>query len=95
MRSYKSTIGGACSAFGKSLMGIGAYSTIAALSSDTPQPLPQFVLWLWVTGFILDGLGGFFAHLFAADRSDVRRLIRQSENDTKIMLRGKQDVEDD
>lgn len=57
-------------------------------------PPSQILAYVALAGFIIDALGGFFAHLFAADRSDVRRLLAESEEDTKIMLRGKADVED-
>ena len=105
MRSYKSTIGGACSFLGKTLMGAGVASMVAGHHPS------QIMVYLWVAGFIIDAVGGFFAHLFSADKSDVRRMMMVNERDadtrfvtkeeaemdredTKTMLRGKADVED-
>lgn len=106
MRSYKSTIGGACSVLGKTLMGMPVASMVAG------QPPSQLLLHIWMTGFIIDAFGAFCAHLFSADKSDVRRMMERNEQeadtrfvtkeeaeitkkDTKTMLRGKADVEDE
>lgn len=87
MRSWKSTIGGAFSAFGTTLMGVGVLPMVAG------GPPSQLLAYIALTGFILNAIGTFCAHLFSADRSDVRRMFENSEEDTKVWLRGKVDVE--
>lgn len=105
MRSRKSTLGGACSVLGKTLMGLPVASMVQG------HPPSQVMIYIWMTGFIIDAFGAFFAHLFSADKSEVSRVMamnqydagtrfatkEEAENDredTKTMLRGKADVED-
>lgn len=72
---------------GKTLMGLPVASMVAG------NPPSKVMVYFWTTGFIIDAIGGFLGHLFSADRSDVRRMFEDSEEDTKIMLRGKVDVD--
>ena len=83
MRSYKSTIGGACSVLGKTLMGAGVLPMVAG------GPPSQLLAYIALTGFIIDAFGTFFAHLFSADKSDVRRMMARNEleADTKFMTK--------
>lgn len=65
--NYRSTLGGACSALGTFLMGIGVTGQFNG--SDTP-----LVKDITLAGFIMLGLGQFFGHLFAADAKSVAGL---------------------
>ena len=84
MTSWKTTIGGALSALGTTLMGVGLVPQVA----NGPSPL---LMWVSISGFIVSALGTFFSHLFAADKSDMIKRIKESESDTKQLLRKKED----
>lgn len=79
MNGYKTTIGGALSAFGKTLMGIGIVPQLAGSPS-------HFLLWIATSGFLLDAFGGFMGHLFAADSRAVARLEKQMKRMVAINL---------
>lgn len=79
MNGYKTTLGGALSALGKTLMGIGIVPQLAG----TPSHL---LLWIATTGFLLDAIGGFIGHLFAADSRSVERLQNQMKRMVAIDL---------
>lgn len=72
MKSWKSTLGGALSATGVSLVGVGVVPQLAGAPN-------KFLLWLAVTGFILQALGTFFGHLFAADQSELIRVSQVTQ----------------
>lgn len=88
MTSVKTTIGGALSALGKTLLGIGVVPQLGGVHSDT-------LTYVAVAGFILDAIGGFFAHLFAADAAALRNIQDQmklvpgaiSTTDTTILAK--------
>lgn len=75
--SWKTTLGGSLSAFGKTLMGVGVVPQLGAGEHNT------FLSYVAVVGFACDALGGFFAHLFAADQKAVVDMIERSGGDTK------------
>lgn len=81
MTSLKTTVGGALQALGTSLMGIGLIPQIA----DGPS---EWLMYVSLAGFVLNAIGGFFAHLFAVEKQEVKEMIKKSENDTKIMING-------
>jgi hypothetical protein len=68
MKSWKSTLGGALSALGTALMGVGI---IPQLSSEPNRTLTSIAL----AGFICSALGQFFGHLFAADTTQVQKAL--------------------
>ena len=81
MRNIKSTIGGSLAAFGIFLF--GAPTLINTMSPDFPKP---FAVWCMGIGILLNGLGIFFGHLFAADAKEVKCLSEQVEsNRTQIV----------
>lgn len=65
--NWRSTLGGACSAAGTSLMGIGVMSQFNGSSTATIKDIT-------LVGFILLAAGQFFGHLFAADARSVAAL---------------------
>jgi hypothetical protein len=62
MKNWKTTIGGALSALGSSLMGIGVL--VAVNSTQFPTELMNGVI---LVGFLLSSFGKFFGLLFAQD----------------------------
>jgi hypothetical protein len=68
VKSYQTTLGGALGALGKALMGVGIVPQLAG----TPS---KFLLYVAVAGFLLDALGSFFTALFAADQSQVIKML--------------------
>ena len=64
IKDYRTTIGGAFSALGTALMGIG----IVPQLSGSPSKL---LVWVAVMGFFCNALGTFFGHLFAADSKQI------------------------
>jgi hypothetical protein len=76
-RSWKTTLGGSLSALGKTLMGVGVVPQLGAGEHNT------FLSYVAIVGFTLDALGGFFAHLFAADQKSVVDMIERSGGDTQ------------
>lgn len=57
-------------------MGVGVVPQLSG-------PHSQILTYIAVTGFFLDAVGGFFAHLFSADQSSVINMIERSGGDTK------------
>ena len=68
-RSWKSTLGGALSALGTSLVGVGVVPQLSGMPSQT---LTRVAL----AGFVFQALGQFFGHLFAADADVVTKAIQ-------------------
>ena len=81
MNSWRTTIGGAFSALGTALMGVGLVPQI----SEGPSALLQKIA---IAGFIFNAAGIFCGHLFAADRQEVQKMIEKSQNDTKVTILG-------
>jgi hypothetical protein len=75
--SWKTTLGGSLSAFGKTLMGVGVVPQLGSGEHNT------FLSYVAVVGFICDALGGFFGHLWAADQAAVVNMIEKSGGDTR------------
>lgn len=72
MKSWKTTLGGSLSSLGKTLMGIGI---VPQLGTGEAKPILTYIA---VTGFILSAVGGFFASLFAADKTSVQATVDQA-----------------
>ena len=70
MKSWKTTLGGALGAFGKTLVGIGVVPQL----SGTPSLLLTYIT---VAGFILEAVGDFIGHLFSADTQQVQKMQKQ------------------
>ena len=64
---------------GKTLMGCGMVLQIR----NGPD---NFLTGLSIAGFILDALGGFFAHLFSADAKAVSEAIKASDERTDAKI---------
>jgi len=78
MRSIKSTIGGAFSALGSALMGVGILPQLSGNTSHTLTVLATI-------GFCCNAIGTFLGHLFAADARELKNLSAQvEENKTAI-----------
>jgi hypothetical protein len=82
MKSWKTTLGGALSSMGKVLLGIGV---VPQLSGEPNQMLSYIA----IAGFLLDAMGGFFAHLFSADQASVVNMIEKSGGDTRWVQKEK------
>ncbi len=80
-RDWKSTIGGAFSALGTSLIGIGVVPQLAGSPS-------KMLLYVAVAGFFCQGIGSFFGHLFAADASALDGLKQQLAVTTNAVRTG-------
>lgn len=80
MTSWKSTIGGALSATGTMLVGIGVIPQL----KEGPSGYLQTVA---LIGFALQAAGTFFGHLFAADKTEVQQMIEKSKSDTEVLLK--------
>lgn len=89
MRSIKSTFGGACSVLGKTLMGLPVANMVQG------HPPSQAMIYIWTIGFLIDALGGFFATLFSADKSDVRRLMEETDEAADKKFVTKDEAEND
>lgn len=79
MTSIRTTIGGALSALGTALMGVGIIPQL----QGAPSPMLTNIA---LTGFVCSALGQFFAHLFAADAKQQRQnteAIEQLKCDTQ------------
>lgn len=76
--NYKTTIGGAFSALGTALMGIG----IVPQLEGTPSKVLTYVA---LAGFICTAIGQFLGHLFAADAKTVSELAVQVDANTKTL----------
>ena len=61
--SWKTTLGGALTATGHTLMGVGVVPQLGGVQS-------KFLLYTAAAGFVLGALGTFFTGLFAADHSN-------------------------
>jgi len=79
--NYKSTIGGAFSALGSTLIGIGVVPQLAGAPSKT-------LLYVAVAGFTCQAIGQFLAHLFSADAKVVKDLAEQVNTNTNAILSG-------
>ena len=60
MINWKTTLGGALSALGTTLAGVGTVSALSGLS-------PKLMVYIALAGFFLSALGKFFGFLFAQD----------------------------
>ena len=75
MKNLRSSISGSCAAFGTFLF--GAPVVLNATSPDFPKPV---MVWCMVAGFVMQGLGIFFGHLFGADAKSLRCVEKQVES---------------
>lgn len=77
MSNLKTTIGGALSALGTTLVGVGVVPQLAG----TPS---KFLTYCAIAGFFCSALGKFFSALFSADAKTVQKLSDQvTLNNTK------------
>lgn len=79
--NYRSTLGGAFSAAGTTLMGIGVISQFNGSSTHLIQGIT-------LAGFILTAAGQFFGHLFAADAKQVAALTDLVNANTDALKTG-------
>ena len=73
MTNYKTTIGGAFSVLGTTLIGVGIVPQLAG----TPN---QWLTYCAVAGFVCSALGKFLTALFAADATQLAKLTDQVNN---------------
>lgn len=72
--NLKSTIGGAFSALGSALMGIGIVPQLSGVPSKA-------LTYVALAGFVCNAIGSFLGHLFAADAktvSDLKDVVAQN-----------------
>ena len=81
MKSWQTTFGGALSVLGKSLIGVGVLPQLAGTPNRT-------LLWIALTGFIIEAIGGFFTALFAADAKQLQSLTTQVQQNQSAILTG-------
>lgn len=84
MKNWKSTISGSVAALGTFLF--GAPVALAIVGSDL-IPM-KWVRVLVLFGFVLQGLGIFFGHLFAADAKAVSNLKAQVDENAEAIKTG-------
>ena len=82
-KSWKTTLGGALSGLGKALMGYGILPQLGTGESS------QALFYVALAGFVLDCLGGFFAHLYAVDGDVLIDALKKIGTDTTILERPK------
>jgi hypothetical protein len=73
--NYRTTIGGAFSALGTTLIGVGVVPQLGS----APSKLLTYVA---VAGFICTAIGQFLGHLFSADAATVAELKTQVTSNT-------------
>jgi hypothetical protein len=81
MISWKTTIGGAFSALGSTLMAIG----IVPQLSGAPSRLLSAVT---IVGFVCNAVGAFLAHLFAADAADLKTVADYAQVTRAAVITG-------
>ena len=81
MKSWKSTIGGALSALGTALVGVGVIPQLGGVPSKVHTHIA-------LAGFILSSLGKFFAHLFSADASELRKIRSDVAESKEAIITG-------
>jgi hypothetical protein len=69
-KSWQTTLGGALSAAGSMMVGIGVIPQLGGQSN-------KLLSWVALVGFFLNVAGTFFAHLFAADAVQLASVQRQ------------------
>lgn len=79
-KSWKSTLGGALSALGTSLMGIGIVPQLSGEPNKTQSAVA-------LAGFICCACGQFFGLLFAADKSEVQAALN-AQSDSIAQIKG-------
>lgn len=72
MKSWKSTLGGALSAAGSMMVGIGVIPQLGG----APNKLLTIVA---LIGFFFNVAGTFFGHLFAADQSELIKVSQANQ----------------
>jgi hypothetical protein len=86
MKNWRTTIGGAVSVLGTSLIGVGLLSQLTQISPASKTILTdgQIVAMWWVAlvGFILSCVGKFLTALFAADAAQVQTIADQVDSNT-------------
>ncbi len=86
MKNWKSTLGGALAALGTFLF--GAPVVMNATSPDFPKPI---MVWCMLAGFLMQGVGIFFGHMFSADAKDLKEVAAQVQvNKEQIQAEKKQ-----
>jgi hypothetical protein len=83
MNNWKSTISGSVAALGAFLF--GAPIALSVCGIDVPKTTLQTLV---VAGFILQGLGMFFGHLFSADAKAVSRLSAKVDQTAQAIVTG-------
>ena len=81
MKSWQTTLGGALSALGKTLIGCGVLPQLAGAPN-------KILLYIALAGFLIDGFGGFFTALFAADAKQLKNLSNQVQENSSAILTG-------
>jgi len=79
--NYKSTIGGAFSALGTTLIGVGVVPQLSGVPN-------KFLTYVAVAGFLFTAIGQFLGHLFAADAATLRALSTQVNENSSAILTG-------
>lgn len=79
--NIRSTVGGAFSALGTSLMGVGVIPQLAGNPSKTLTIIAT-------VGFVCTAIGQFLGHLFAADAKALQVVNQQVQATTDAMLSG-------
>lgn len=83
MRNWQSTLGGSVAALGIFLF--GGPIALSVCGVDIPKNVMQAFV---VTGFVLQGVGVFFAHLFGADAKAVKELTAKVDETAKAVTTG-------
>ena len=81
MTNYKTTIGGALSVLGTTLVGVGIVPQLAGVPSHVLTILA-------VVGFGCSALGKFLTALFAADATQLKNLQQQMTNTQSAVVTG-------
>ena len=79
--SVKTTIGGAFSALGTTMMGVGVVPQLAGSPS-------KMLTGIAIAGFVCNGIGAFLAHLFAADAKDLQTVADYAQQTRAAVMTG-------
>lgn len=79
--NWKTTIGGAFSALGTALMGVGIIPQLSGTSSRT-------LTLIAMVGFVCNAIGSFLGHLFAADAVKLSDLTKVVAVNTAVLQNG-------
>lgn len=72
MKNWKTSLGGAFQSLGTGLMGAGIVPSLTSMTAA------EELKWVVIAGFVLNAVGGFFAHLFSVDSTSIHQTVEKA-----------------